>query len=245
MAIDLGPGRARLLEILFKDTTSFNGEREILQAFEQVATWPQASNTCAFYQGCGCDLITLACTAVDIHVLSDREASCGQRIGEKLEKLSDEGLIESLKQKENGWHFTLLDRQKSVCFVTDPVDRLHFRDLVGVPVGLVFEWNPVDSALIESFWDAVTQELEQGGFVIGSFDTRFEMFSRSAFLLNLDGAKPAVRVARDADDQGSFGRALSEFGLQLEHCGRLLCTLRRTGTGGSEHSAVGTDKQGA
>lgn len=182
----------KLLDIQSQGTTSHNGRNEILHAFGEVAKWREASNTCSFYQGCGQDLINLACVAIDTHVLSDEHERCADLIAEKLGQLADSNLITDLRGSEGRWRFSFGGRAKHVVFSTKPIDQIDFRSHVGVPLGVVFEWNCGDSALKKSFWDAISNQMVVGGHVIGSFATDMATCGRSAFVLSDIHGKPVL-----------------------------------------------------
>ena len=125
MAALIRQRKSGLLRILFEGTTSHNARDDILASFDQVGDWPAAPQVCAYYQGCGCDLITLACDSVDTHILSDRSPKVADQLAKKLTQLSDHGLITELDGEERHWRFKLGGRPKSVHFTEEPLAHLY------------------------------------------------------------------------------------------------------------------------
>jgi len=194
------------LGILFEGTTSHNGRDEILAAFDQVEDWPKAPQVCAYYQGCGYDLITLACRTVDTHVLSDFSSHVVDELGRKFRRLSDSGFITGLQGDGRQWRFSLDGRRKDVHFTEEALEHLDFSRRFGRRLGVVFEWNCGDSASKESFWRALSRQMVAGGHVIGSYSPGFHWADRSAFVLNTSGKKPMLQGHNGFDDVASDER---------------------------------------
>ncbi len=192
--------RSRFQDILFEGTTSHNGRSEILAAFDQIAGWPEASQTCTYYQGCGCDLISLACSTVDTHVLSDKSSGVFEDLSKKFRRLTDEGFINKLQYERQQWCFELGGHTKEVIFTTRRLDELDFDSQFGKPLGIIFGWNCGDSARPESFWRAISQQIVTDGKVIGSYANGFEASDRQAFVMSTDGEKPVLQGCNDYDD---------------------------------------------
>lgn len=180
------------LKILFEGTTSHNSRAEILGAFDQIEDWPQAPQVCAYYQGCGCDLVTLACRTVDIHVLSDTSSDVVNQLAGKFKRLADERFITDLQDGDSHWRFAMDGRAKDVYFTTRPIDGLDFRRQFSKPLGIVFEWNCGDSAQKESFWEALSRELVDGGHVMGSHAPDLVSRNRDAFVLCTSDKEPML-----------------------------------------------------
>lgn len=202
--IEPKPGtRGHFLKILFEGTTSHNSGKEILAAFEQVARWPESPQTCTFYQGCGCDLITLACSTVDTHILSDISPDVLSQLDGKFRQLADGSFIHELRKDGQHWRFVLDGRAKDVHFNEMSLEALDVRKKFGNPLGVVFEWNCDDCARKESFWQAISREMVQGGQVIGSYAPDLESLVREAFVLDTNGREPMLSGYEDfADVQG-------------------------------------------
>ncbi|NLX13022.1 MAG: hypothetical protein GXY44_05105 [Phycisphaerales bacterium] len=199
--IEPKPGtRGHFLKILFEGTTSHNRRKEILATFEQVARWPESSQPCIFYQGCGCDLITLACSTIDTHILSDISPDVLSQLDGKFRQLADSFFIHKLRKDGQHWRFVLDGHAKDVHFTKKPLDVLDFRKEFGKPLGVVFEWNCDNSAWKKSFWQAIAREMVEGGQVIGSYSPDLKSLDREAFVLDTNGREPMLSGHEDFDD---------------------------------------------
>lgn len=174
-------------EILFRDTTSHNCKDEIFQAFDMCHVGSERKKPlCSFYQGCGCDIVTILKDDIHTHIFSDRDSSCEAKIFGKLERLQSKGYISHLSSNGGEWTFILNHRSKKVIFTTKSIDKIDFKSMYGVYLFLVFEFNPGDTACKQSFWDAIKKQMIPKGYVIGSytFTDQYEFPSRDAFVLD-------------------------------------------------------------
>lgn len=184
------------MRICLSNCTSHNSRDEILNEFEAAAAQTRLTETCCCYQGCGSDLITLACESVHTHVLSDCSEDCANGIAELINELESVELISHVGCERRGgtttWNFADGDVHKKVIFTTCPIDKIDFKQLAQAPLGMVFEYNCGDSARKSSFWDAIFHELIEGGQVIGSYAADFASANRVAFVLRNDHDSPVL-----------------------------------------------------
>jgi len=173
----------RIANILFRDTTSHNSKDEIFQAFDMCHVRPKPKKPlCSFYQGCGCDIVTIMKDDIHTHILSDCNNSYKEQISQKLKELESEGYISELSDDKDGWVFIRNDRTKKVIFTTKSIDAINFKSIYGVSLFLVFEYNPGDTARKESFWRSIQKQMLLGGYVVGSCTLTTEFIDRQAFL---------------------------------------------------------------
>jgi hypothetical protein len=176
----------RIAEILFWDTTSRNCKDEIFQAFDMchVRSKPKKP-LCSFYQGCGCDIVTILKDDIHTHIFSDHDSSCRERISDKLKKLESEGCISKLCTDEHSWTFVQSGHTKRMIFTAELIDAIDFTSMYGVSLFLVFEFNPGDTACKQSFWDTIKKQMIPNGYVIGSytFTDKYESPGRDAFVV--------------------------------------------------------------
>ncbi len=174
----------RIANILFRDTTSHNSKDEIFQAFDMCHVRPKPKKPlCSFYQGCGCDVVTILKNDIHTHILSDCEDSHKGQISQKLKKLESEGYISGLLEDDSGWVFEQNGHTKRMIFTTKSIDAIDFSSIYGVSLFIVFEWNPGDAACKQSFWDSIKKQMILGGYVIGSYTFTDKFTDRQAFLL--------------------------------------------------------------
>lgn len=196
----------RFLKILLDGTTSHNAWPEIEQEFREISKEGELKNMCCFYQGCGCDLITLACKGIHTHVLSDCDAGCEAKITGKLERMASKAFISKLRQGRDHYHFEMHQAMKSLVFTTLPIDEINFEQLTDKSLGLVFEYNCGDSARKRSFWHAISKVMVEGGHVIGSYARGVESANRVAFVLETNEENPILSGCDNYDNVCSSER---------------------------------------
>ncbi len=184
MSLDAARKRQQHLKVLLERGTSKNAKSEIRKEFAAISEAGALEDKCCYYQGCGSDLITLACDSVHSHVLSDTNACCADAISEKLNSMLDAGFISELDSGQREWRFVMNGTRKHIVFTESPIHDIQFESLVDRPLGLVFELNCGDSARKKVFWDTVAKEMVAGGHVIGSYASDLESADRIAFVLD-------------------------------------------------------------
>jgi hypothetical protein len=173
----------KIANILFEDTTSHNSKDEIFRAFDMCHVRPKPKKPlCSFYQGCGCDIVTILKNDIHTHILSDCEDSRKEQISQKLKKLESEGYISGLLDDDNGWVFEQNGHIKRMIFTAEPIEAIDFSSIYGVSLFLLFEYNPGDTTRKESFWDSIKKQMVLGGYVIGSYTFTNKFTDRQAFL---------------------------------------------------------------
>ena len=235
-------------EILFRDTTSHNCKDEILDAFDKCYVGSiRKKPLCSFYQGCGCDIVTILKNDIHTHIFSDCDSSCEARIFRKLESLQSEGYISHLSSNRGEWTFILNHRKKKIIFTTKSIDEIDFKSVYGVYLFLVFEFNPGDTARKQFFWDTIKKQMIPNGYVIGSytFTDEYEFCSRDAFVFyrtdnefnvcvnleyaQIDGAKKDELI-KHAQKSGLFNSQKGLMSKTLRYEGDLyhFCVLSMT-----------------
>lgn len=204
----------RIANILFRDTTSHNSKDEIFQAFDMCHVKPKPKKPlCSFYQGCGCDIITIKKEDVNTHIFSDHDSSCKGRIAEKLQRLESERYISQLLAGEDSWTFVRNGQRKKVIFTTKSIDAIDFKSMYEVLLFLVFEYNPGDTALRLSFWRSIRNQMIPGGYVVGSYTFTPECADRNAFLFHKTAGRLHLCGDPDCPDEikGAKRKELVEY----------------------------------
>jgi len=180
----------RIANILFSDTTSHNSKDEIFQAFDMCHVRPKPKKPlCSFYQGCGCDIVTIMKDDIHTHVLSDCDDLCKERISHKLKKLKSERYVSRLSPDELGWVFVQNSKTKRIIFTTKSINGISFESMYGVSLFLVFEYNPGDTACRRSFWQSIQRQIIPGEYVVGSYTLTPECANWNAFLFHKTGGR--------------------------------------------------------
>lgn len=204
----------RIANILFRDTTSHNSKDKIFQAFHMCHVRPKPKKPlCSFYQGCGCDIVTIMKDDIHTHILSDCNNSYKEQISQKLKELESEGYISELSDDKDGWVFIRNDRTKKVIFTTKSIDAIDFKSMYEVSLFLVFEYNPGDTARKESFWRSIQRQMISGGYVVGSYTFTPECADRNAFLFHKTAGRLHLCGDPDCPDEikGAKRKELVEY----------------------------------
>lgn len=186
-------------ELIFENTTSWNAKDEILPIFTELFKTPQ-ENCCSFYQGCGVDICTLLINNIDIHIFSDTQASCFDKIKNKLKRLKQHRIISNLKHpNDTESRFIFLNRQKIFRYTLNPISKINFRREYG-DLRVVFEYNPGTSTMEMSFWEGIKTQLKKDGFLIGSYAKHPGQANRDAWVLTEINNRYHIWVSESISD---------------------------------------------
>jgi hypothetical protein len=112
-------------DILFEGTTSWNAKQEFLPIFDML--YSAHEDGCTFYQGCGNDICTLLIPNIDTHVFSDSAANWSEGIKQKLNRLSEVGLISDLSHpKRDETRLTYRGLSKVLRYTQHPISEINF-----------------------------------------------------------------------------------------------------------------------
>lgn len=195
-------------DILFRSTTSHNAKKEIFEAFGMCKATLEPEKLCSFYQGCGCDIITIEQNKIGTHIFSDRDSSYRESISQKLQELQSGGYIFHLSGDDCSWRFIRNNQHKRLIFTTKSIDEVDFKSMYRVSLFLVFEYNPGDSARKKAFWQAIQKQMVPGGYVVGSYASTTEFAGREAFLFH--DCKGDVCLCGDEDYSQEINAANKE-----------------------------------